>query len=153
MPGLFLHDPFPKFPMEASPFPQELGTANTSPGPKTPPGLGGGESLLLCSGKPPKAPRVGIPWMGSLLLGPGPAAAARQQRPQAVPELRVHQGAHEDKGGAQPVPAREGVLEVEDGEDEADELAQRHHQGDRQGRALRGQDENAADADVPGSGS
>lgn len=88
----------------------------------------------------------------SLLLRPPPPLAARQEGPQAVPHLGVHQGAHEDKGSAQPVPACEGVLEVEDGEDEADELAERHHQGDGERRALRGQDEHAADADVPGTG-
>lgn len=48
------------------------------------------------------------------------------------------------------MPGREGVSEVEDGEDEADELAQRHHQRDGEGGALRGEDEDAADADVSG---
>lgn len=48
------------------------------------------------------------------------------------------------------MPRREGVAEVEDGEDEADELAQRHHQRDGEGGALRGEDEDASDADVSG---
>lgn len=46
------------------------------------------------------------------------------------------------------MPGREGVAKVEDGEDEADELAQRHHQRDGEGGALCGEDEDAADADV-----
>lgn len=73
-----------------------------------------------------------------------------QEGPEAVPHLRVHESPHEDEGGAQPVPGREGVAEVEDGEDEADELAQRHHQRDGEGGALRGEDEDASDADVSG---
>lgn len=105
-----------------------------------------GGSLLLCSGKQQKGPCGES--LDSLLLRPPPPP---QEGPQAVPHLGVHQGAHEDEGSAQPVPACEGILEVQDGEDEADELAERHHQGDREGRALRGQDEDAADADVPGS--
>lgn len=132
-----------KVPSGGSPLSQELGTANTSPVIKTPPG---GGSLLLCSGKKQKGPCGES--LDSLLLRPPPPP---QEGPEAVPHLGVHQGAHEDEGGAQPVPACEGILEVEDGEDEADELAERHHQGDREGRALCGQDEDAADADVPGS--
>lgn len=46
------------------------------------------------------------------------------------------------------MPGREGVAEVEDGEDEADEFAQRHHQRDGEGGALRGEDEDAPNADV-----
>lgn len=46
------------------------------------------------------------------------------------------------------MPAREGVSEVEDGDDEAEELSESHHQRDRQGGALRGQDEHATDAHV-----
>lgn len=49
------------------------------------------------------------------------------------------------------MPGGEGVLEVEDGEDEAEELPERHHQRDRQRGALGGQDEDAADAHVSGS--
>lgn len=50
--------------------------------------------------------------------------------PSTGQHLCVEQCAQEDDGGAQPVPDGEGVVEVEDGEDEADKLAQRHHQGD-----------------------
>lgn len=46
------------------------------------------------------------------------------------------------------MPGSEGVLEVQDGEDEAEELSERHHESDRQGGALRGEDEHAADAHV-----
>lgn len=73
-----------------------------------------------------------------------------QSCPHAVPHLRVEQRAQEDHPGAHPVPGREGVLEVQDGEDEADELSESHHQSDRQGGALCGQDEHAADAHVSG---
>lgn len=126
--GLFLHDPSPKLPAwHSQPLPRYKNI-----------------SLLLCSGKQPKKSLFWgeNPQNSLLLVLPG--------GPEAVPHLGVHEGAQEDEGGAQPVPAREGVPEVEDGEDEADELAERHHQGDGEGRALRGQDENAADADVPG---
>lgn len=50
------------------------------------------------------------------------------------------------------MPDGEGVPEVEDGEDQADELPQRHDQRDGQGGALRGQDEDPPDADVSGKG-
>lgn len=48
------------------------------------------------------------------------------------------------------MPGGEGVLEVQDGEDEAEELPERHHQRDRQRGALSGQDEHATDAHVSG---
>lgn len=48
------------------------------------------------------------------------------------------------------MPDSEGVLEVQDGEDEAEELSESHHQSDRQGGALCGQDEHATDAHVSG---
>lgn len=48
------------------------------------------------------------------------------------------------------MPGGEGVLEVQDGEDEAEELSESHHQSDGQGGALCGQDEHAADAHVSG---
>lgn len=80
------------------------------------------------------------------LLRPLPPAG--QEGPEAVPHLCVHESPHEDKGSAQPVPGREGVAEIEDGEDEADKLAQRHHQCDSEGGALRGEDEDAPNADV-----
>lgn len=70
--------------------------------------------------------------------------------PQAVPHLCVHQRPNEDKHGAQPVPQGERVLEVQDGDDEAHELAQGHDEGDGEGGALRGEDEDAPDAHVPG---
>lgn len=50
------------------------------------------------------------------------------------------------------MPDGEGVLEVEDGEDQADELPQRHDQRDGQGGALGGQDEDPPDADVSEKG-
>lgn len=46
------------------------------------------------------------------------------------------------------MPGSEGVLEVKDGEDEAEELSQGHHQSDRQRGALSGQNEHTADADI-----
>lgn len=46
------------------------------------------------------------------------------------------------------MPGGEGVPEVEDGEDEADELAQRDHEGDGEGGALCGEPEDAPDAHV-----
>lgn len=48
------------------------------------------------------------------------------------------------------MPQGERVLEVQDGEDEADELAQRHDEGDGEGGAFCGEDEDAPDAHVPG---
>lgn len=47
------------------------------------------------------------------------------------------------------MPGGEGVLEINDGEDEAEELPERHHQRDRQWGALGGQDENTTDANIP----
>lgn len=49
------------------------------------------------------------------------------------------------------MPGGEGVVEVQDGEDEADELSEGHHQGDGQRSALCGQDKDATDAHVPGN--
>lgn len=69
---------------------------------------------------------------------------------EVVPHLCVHQGPNEDKQGAQPVPKSERVLEVQDGKDEAHELAQRHHERDGEGGAFRSEDEDAPDAHVPG---
>lgn len=74
---------------------------------------------------------------------------APQSGAGAAPHLRVQQGAREHHSRAQPVPGGEGVLEVKDGEDEAEELAERHHQRDGQRGALCGQDENPTDAHVP----
>lgn len=48
------------------------------------------------------------------------------------------------------MPQSERVLEVQDGKDEADELAQGHDKGDGEGGALRGENEDAPDAHVPG---
>lgn len=72
-----------------------------------------------------------------------------QSRPHAAPNLRVKQSAQEDHSRAHPVPGSEGVLEVNDGENKAEELSQRHHQSDGEWGALRGQDEDTTDADVP----
>lgn len=69
---------------------------------------------------------------------------------QVGPHLCVHEGPNEDKQGAQPVPQSERVLEVQDGEDEAHELAQSHEECDSEGGALRSEDEDAPDAHVPG---
>lgn len=73
-----------------------------------------------------------------------------QSRPHAAPHLGVQQRAQEDHGRAHPVPGGEGVLEVQDGEDEAEELPQRHDQSDRERGALRGQNEHATDAHISG---
>lgn len=74
-----------------------------------------------------------------------------QSRLHAAPHLCVKHSAQKDHARAQPVPGSEGVLEVKDGEDEADELSQSHHQSDGQRGALCGQDEDAADAYVSGN--
>lgn len=66
----------------------------------------------------------------------------------AAQHLGVKHGAQKDHGRAHPVPDSEGILEVKDGENEADELSQGHHQSDRQRGALCGQDEHTADAYV-----
>lgn len=71
-----------------------------------------------------------------------------QSRLHAAPNLRVQQSAQEHHGCAHPVPGGEGVLEVEDGEDEAEELSEGDHESDRQRGALCGQDEHATDAHV-----
>ena len=88
-------------------------------------------------------PTVSAPSLCLLFLG------APQSRLYATPHLRVQQGAHEDHGCAHPVPGSEGVLEVKDGEDEAEELSECHHQGDGQWSALCRQDEHPADAHIP----
>lgn len=66
-----------------------------------------------------------------------------------APHLCVQQSTQKDHSCAQPVPESEGVLEVHDGEDEAEELPQSHHQGDSEWGALCCQDENTTDTDVP----
>ena len=66
----------------------------------------------------------------------------------AGPHLGVQQRAREHQARAQPVGRREGVAEIQDGEDEAHELPQGHHQRDGERRALRGQGEHAPDAHV-----
>lgn len=48
------------------------------------------------------------------------------------------------------MPQGERVLEVQDGKDEADELAQRHDKGDGEGGAFCGENEDAPDAHIPG---
>lgn len=50
------------------------------------------------------------------------------------------------------MPDGEGVLEVNDGEDEAEELSKCHHQSDGQRGALCGQNENTTDAYISESG-
>lgn len=96
------------------------------------------------------------PWLLCSLTSPPSLCLRRlgvrsaQGRPHAAPHLRVEQRAQEDHGGAHPVPRSEGVLEVEDGEDETEELSESHHQSDGQGGALCGQDEHGTDAHVSG---
>ena len=63
-------------------------------------------------------------------------------------DLSEHQGPPEDTGGADPVEESEGVIEVDNGDDETDELAQRGDQRHRQGGTLCGQDEHCSQADV-----
>ena len=48
-------------------------------------------------------------------------------RPELREDLCEHQRSSEDKDGAEPVIEGEGVVEVDDGEEEADELAERHY--------------------------
>lgn len=67
---------------------------------------------------------------------------------QAAVHLRVQQSSQEDHSRAHPVPGGEGVLEVKDGENEAEELPQSHHQSDGQRGALCGQNEHAADTHI-----
>lgn len=62
--------------------------------------------------------------------------------------LGVQQGAQEHHSCAQPVPHREGVLKIEDGEDEAEELSECDYQSDGQRSALRGENEDAANANI-----
>lgn len=76
----------------------------------------------------------------SLLL----AKESAQRRVHAAQHLRVQQRAQKDHSCAHPMPGSEGVLEVEDGEDEAQELPQGHHQSHRQRGAFCGQNEHAA---------
>lgn len=82
------------------------------------------------------------------------ALAPARPRPVGVPHLVDHvgkeYGAEEDQHGAQPVVEGEGIAEVDDGEQQGDELAQRDHQGDGQRGALRGQHIDGADAHVLG---
>lgn len=54
------------------------------------------------------------------------------------------------QGASLGLPQNERVLEVQDGEDEAHELAQSHEECDSEGGALRSEDEDAPDAHVPG---
>lgn len=71
-----------------------------------------------------------------------------QRCSHATPHLGVQQGAQEHHACAQPVPRRERVLEVEDGDDEAEELSERDHQRDGERSALGGENEDAADANI-----
>lgn len=48
------------------------------------------------------------------------------------------------------MPQSERVLEVQDGKDEADKLAESHNKGDGKGGAFCGENEDAPDAHVPG---
>ena len=48
------------------------------------------------------------------------------------------------------MPQSERVLEVQDGEDETHKLAQSHDEGDGEGGALGGEDEDTPDAHIPG---
>ena len=59
---------------------------------------------------------------------------------------------HEDEDSADPVSGSEWVVEVVDGEHQADELTQGHHQGHGQGRTFRGQDKHTADTHKSDSG-
>ena len=72
-----------------------------------------------------------------------------QSCPYAAPHLCVQQRTQEDHSCAHPVPGGERVLKVNDGEDEAEELSQGHHQGNGQRGALCGQNENPTDANIP----
>ncbi len=66
----------------------------------------------------------------------------------AGPHFCVEQRSQEHHGRADPVPGCEGIVEVQDGNNETQEFAKRHHQCDRERCALRGQNEHAADAHV-----
>lgn len=70
------------------------------------------------------------------------------QHGHTAPHLGVQQRAQEHHGRAQPVPRRERVSEVEDGEDEAEELPQGDHQSDGERGALCGENEDATDAHI-----
>lgn len=69
-------------------------------------------------------------------------------RTNAGPYFRVEQRSQEHHGRSHPMPGCEGITEVQDGNNEAQKFAQRHHQCDRERRALCGQKKDAADAHV-----
>ena len=64
-------------------------------------------------------------------------------------EFNEDEGSSKHEEGGEPVLRCEGVVEVEDGEEEGHELAQRHHQRHRQRRTLRRQHEHRLDAHEP----
>lgn len=71
-------------------------------------------------------------------------------RTNAGPYFRVEQRSQEHHGCSHPMPDCEGITEVQDGNNEAQKFAQRHHQCDRERRALCGQNKDAADTHVSG---
>ena len=65
-------------------------------------------------------------------------------------DVGEHERSSEHQPRPQPVIHGERVLEVDDREDEAEELAESDHQGDGQAGALCGEDEHGGDADILG---
>ena len=82
-----------------------------------------------------------------LLLGFGQRT---KSRPRLVEDTRKQCRAHEHQASRHPVVGSERILEVEDGEEETDELAQGDYEGDQQGGTFSRQDEHARDADESG---
>ena len=62
--------------------------------------------------------------------------------------IREQESSSEDQPRAQPVVGSEGVVEVHDGEEKAEELPECDDQGDGETDALRGQHEHRGDADI-----
>ena len=69
---------------------------------------------------------------------------------QVARNIREEENAGKDEPGARPVQWSEGVGEVPDGEQEADELPGGQDQAGREAGALRGQHKHGGDADVLG---
>ena len=77
-------------------------------------------------------------------------AGSKQCIPHHMEDTRKEQSTDEDKGSSHPVVKSEWVLEVKDGQDEAEELTKRDDECDDERGTLCSQDENTADAHIRG---
>ena len=95
---------------------------------------------------------VGRLAVAKLALGahPVPVPCGQPLLPGRAHRVREEQRAGEHERRAEPVPGSERVAEVEDGGEQADELAQREHQSDGERAALARQHEHRSNADVVG---